>query len=337
MSESLCLNYLKILVVDVVIAVRIRNRVNVGLDTLAEKTAVRKLHIEKSLELFSVCTALSDSLSDLCVHIRGDEKSRMLLLGIYGGSIPSGRADCHKILCVSNEHQSVVAGVVLMVLVVRAHKAVKLLALGGELCNELVDILLVVLSVCLVRDAVELYKLRYVICKSVCLGDGESVNNGELAVGNELGDKSGECLLVSDIGAGVNSEYAVVEGVCPVIILGRFGVYRVKERSCGLCSRMIRKTEDYSVLRIANCSRRADVGDACAIKQSGKCLCLVGQTGAVYDNRLVGSCGVKDVNALARGSPSRSVGVTGAGLIAGAGCRIITVIKSGDVEGKVKG
>ena len=94
---------------------------------------------------------------------------------------------------------------------------------------------------------------------------------------------------------------------------------------------MIRKTEDYSVLRIANRSRRADAGDACAIKQSGECLCLVGHTGAVYDNRLVGSCGVKDVNALARGGPSRSVGVTGAG------CRIITVIKSGDVEGKVKG
>ena len=132
MSEGLCLNYLKILVVDVVIAVFACYGVNVGLDTLAEKTAVRELHIEKSLELFSVFTALGNGLSDLCVHIRGDEKSRMMLLGIYGGSRPTGRADRHKILCVSNEHKSVVACVVLIVMLVdRAHKAVKLLALGG--------------------------------------------------------------------------------------------------------------------------------------------------------------------------------------------------------------
>ena len=116
-----------------------------------------------------------------------------------------------------------------------------------------------------------------------------------------------------------------------MIILGRFGVCRVKERSCGLCSRMIRKTEDYSVLRIAYGRIRLNAGDACLSKGRAKSLCLVGEAGSVHDYRIRYVSGVDNDNALARGSPSRSVGVTGAG------CRIITVIKSGDVKWEVEG
>ena len=106
MSECLCLNRLKILVVDIVITALAGNRVDLCLNTLAKQTLVGKNHIEKSLELLSVNTALCDGVSNTIIHIRGYEKSGVICSDIRCGNSPIGEA-LHHILCVINKSQNV--------------------------------------------------------------------------------------------------------------------------------------------------------------------------------------------------------------------------------------